>query len=92
MYGQGTGHRRAGVLPGERHRGQQGTREGDAPYHRKCEEKPMLRQFGKTVGGVLAVLCLVSTVAVAAEMTCTASDGKGTVRRQPVPMAKWSLS
>jgi hypothetical protein len=45
--------------------------------HRKCEEKPMLRQFGKTVGGVLAVLCLVSTVAVAAEMTCTASDGKG---------------
>jgi hypothetical protein len=77
MYGQGTGHRRAGVLPGERHRGQQGTREGDAPYHRKCEEKPMLRQFGKTVGGVLAVLCLVSTVAVAAEMTCTASDGKG---------------
>jgi lipid-binding SYLF domain-containing protein len=26
---------------------------------------------------VLAVLCLVSTVAVAAEMTCTASDGKG---------------
>jgi lipid-binding SYLF domain-containing protein len=37
----------------------------------------MLRQCGKTVGGVLAVLCLVSTWAVAAEMTCTASDGKG---------------
>jgi lipid-binding SYLF domain-containing protein len=37
----------------------------------------MLSQCGKTVGGVLAVLCLVSSVAVAAEMTCTASDGKG---------------
>jgi hypothetical protein len=37
----------------------------------------MLRQFGKTFGGALAVLCLVSTWAVAAEMTCTASDGKG---------------
>jgi lipid-binding SYLF domain-containing protein len=37
----------------------------------------MLRQIGQTVGGVLAVLCLVSTWAGAAEMTCTASDGKG---------------
>src|SRR5215472_6433743 len=37
----------------------------------------MLHQYGKTVGGMFVVLCLVSTVAVAAEMTCTASDGKG---------------
>src|SRR5215471_4003287 len=37
----------------------------------------MLHQCGKTVGGVLAVLCLVSTWAGAAEMTCMASDGKG---------------
>jgi hypothetical protein len=37
----------------------------------------MLRQFGKTLGGAIAVLCLVSTLAVADEMTCTASDGKG---------------
>src|SRR5215469_15560420 len=37
----------------------------------------MLHHSGKTVGGVLAVLCLVATVAMAAEMTCTASDGKG---------------
>lgn len=37
----------------------------------------MLRQFWKTLGGALAVLCLVSTLAVADEMTCTASDGKG---------------
>jgi lipid-binding SYLF domain-containing protein len=37
----------------------------------------MLHQCGKTVGGVLAVLWLVATVAGAAEMTCTASDGKG---------------
>ncbi len=37
----------------------------------------MLRQLGKTVGGALAGLCLVATVAVAGEMTCTASDGKG---------------
>jgi hypothetical protein len=37
----------------------------------------MLRQCGKTVGGGLVVLCLVATWAVAVEMTCTASDGKG---------------
>jgi lipid-binding SYLF domain-containing protein len=37
----------------------------------------MLSQCGKTVGGVLVVLCLVSSGAVAAELTCTASDGKG---------------
>jgi len=37
----------------------------------------MLRTIGKTVGGALAVLCLVSTLAVADEMTCTAGDGKG---------------
>ena len=37
----------------------------------------MLRTLGKTVGGALAMLCLVSTLAVADEMVCTASDGKG---------------
>jgi hypothetical protein len=37
----------------------------------------MLRHCGKTVGGGLAVLCLVATWAGAVEMTCTASDGKG---------------
>jgi len=37
----------------------------------------MLHQCGKIVGGMFVVLCLVSTVAMAAEMTCTASDGKG---------------
>jgi hypothetical protein len=41
----------------------------------------MLRTLGKTVGSALAVLCLVSTLAVAAEegmeMTCTKSDGRG---------------
>jgi len=40
-------------------------------------KKPMLRTIGKTVGGALAVLCLVSTLAVADELTCTAGDGKG---------------
>src|SRR5215510_578911 len=40
-------------------------------------EQSMLHHYGKTVGGVLVVLCLVATVAMAAEMTCTASDGKG---------------
>jgi len=38
----------------------------------------MLRQFRKTLGGALALVCLVSTLALADEMTCTASDGKGT--------------
>jgi lipid-binding SYLF domain-containing protein len=37
----------------------------------------MLHHYGKTVGGMFVVLCLVSTVAVAVEMTCRASDGKG---------------
>jgi len=37
----------------------------------------MLRTIGKTVGGALAVLCLVSTLALASERTCTAGDGKG---------------
>jgi hypothetical protein len=41
------------------------------------KEKPMLHTCGKTLGGLLAALCLVSTLAVAGEMTCTASDGKG---------------
>src|SRR2546427_12562564 len=37
----------------------------------------MRHTFGKTLGGLLAALCLVSTLAMAGEMTCTASDGKG---------------
>ena len=41
----------------------------------------MLRTCGKTVGSALAVLCLVATLAMAAEegmeMTCVKSDGKG---------------
>jgi hypothetical protein len=43
----------------------------------------MLRTFGKTVGSALAVLCLVATLAGAAddkegmEMTCVKSSGKG---------------
>ena len=37
----------------------------------------MLRTIGKTVGSALAVLCLASTIAMATERTCTASDGKG---------------
>ena len=37
----------------------------------------MLRTIGKTLGSALAALCLVATLAVADEMTCTASDGKG---------------
>src|SRR5436309_9509797 len=41
------------------------------------KEKPMLYTCGKTLGGLLAALCLVSTLAMAGEMTCTASDGKG---------------
>jgi hypothetical protein len=39
--------------------------------------KPMLRKVGKTLGGAIAVLCLVSTLAVAGEMTCAKDDGKG---------------
>ena len=37
----------------------------------------MRHHSGKIVGGMFVVLCLVSTVAMAVEMTCTASDGKG---------------
>ena len=37
----------------------------------------MRHTFGKTLGGLLAALCLVSTFTMAGEMTCTASDGKG---------------
>ena len=38
----------------------------------------MLRTIGKTLGGAIAVLCLVSTLAIAGEMTCVKDDGKGT--------------
>jgi predicted ribosome-associated RNA-binding protein Tma20 len=37
----------------------------------------MLRILGKTLGSALAVLCLVSSLAVATEMTCAKDDGKG---------------
>ena len=37
----------------------------------------MRHTYGKTLGVALAALCLVSTLAVAGEMTCTASDRKG---------------
>jgi hypothetical protein len=48
----------------------------------------MRRQFGKTLGGVLALVCLVSTLAIADEMTCTASDGKGTCTTATGPEGK----
>jgi hypothetical protein len=37
----------------------------------------MLRILGKTLGGAIAVLCLVSTLAMATEMTCAKDNGKG---------------
>jgi predicted ribosome-associated RNA-binding protein Tma20 len=37
----------------------------------------MLRILGKTLGGALAMLWLVSSLAVATEMTCAKDDGKG---------------
>ena len=43
------------------------------------------KTLGKTLGGVLAALCLVSTLAVAGEMTCTASDGKGNCTAATAP-------
>ena len=57
----------------------------------------MLRTFGKTVGSALAVLCLVSTLAVAAdekegmEMTCTKTDGKGDCTAGTMPDGKESV-
>jgi hypothetical protein len=36
----------------------------------------MLRKIGKTFGGAMAVLCLFSTLAMAAAMTCAKDDGK----------------
>lgn len=50
----------------------------------------MLRTLGKTVGSALAMLCLVATLAVAAdekqgmEMTCVKTDGNCV----PVPAKK----
>ena len=38
----------------------------------------MFRNFGKRLGSALAVLCLVSTLAMATEMACIQDDGKGT--------------
>src|SRR5688572_22663439 len=37
----------------------------------------MHRILRKTLGSAIAMLCLVSTLAVATEMTCTKDDGKG---------------
>jgi hypothetical protein len=37
----------------------------------------MRRILGKTLGGVIALLCLVSSLAMATEMLCTKDDGKG---------------
>ena len=37
----------------------------------------MQRIVGKTLGIAFTVLCLVSTLAVATEMTCTKDNGKG---------------
>ena len=37
----------------------------------------MLHRMGKTLGAALAMLCLVSSLAVATEMTCAKRDGKG---------------
>jgi len=37
----------------------------------------MLRRYGKIVGGAFAVLCLLSSLAAATEMTCARDDGKG---------------
>ena len=37
----------------------------------------MLRRYGKMLGGAFAVLCLISSLAVATEMTCAKDDGKG---------------
>jgi hypothetical protein len=38
----------------------------------------MLRRYGKTLGSAFVVLWLVSSLAVATEMTCAKDDGKGT--------------
>ncbi len=57
----------------------------------------MLRTLGKTAGSALAVLCLVSTLAVAAdekggmEMTCTVSDGKGNCTAGTMPDGKTNV-
>ncbi len=37
----------------------------------------MPHRMGKTLGAALAMLCLVSSLAVATEMTCAKDDGKG---------------
>jgi predicted ribosome-associated RNA-binding protein Tma20 len=37
----------------------------------------MRRLLGKTLGSAIAMLCLVSTLAGATEMTCAKDDGKG---------------
>lgn len=37
----------------------------------------MIRTFAKTLAFVVALLCVVSTLAVAGEMTCTKADEKG---------------
>jgi hypothetical protein len=43
------------------------------------EESPMISKLVKTLTFIVAVLCVVSTVAVAGEMTCTKADEKGCI-------------
>ena len=48
----------------------------------------MLRIVGKTLGTAITVLCLVSTLAVAMEMTCAKDDGKDNCVAATGPDAK----
>lgn len=54
----------------------------------------MVRTCGKTIGSALAVLCLIATLAVAAdekggmEMTCVKSQGKGSCTVGTMPDGK----
>ena len=56
---------------------QHGKRADGSPYNRKNEGKTYAASIWEDLGGAMAVLCLVSTLAMADEMTCTAGDGKG---------------
>jgi len=56
---------------------QHGKRADGSPYNRKYEGKTYAASIWEDLGGAMAVLCLVSTLAMADEMTCTAGDGKG---------------
>src|SRR5437016_12792245 len=47
--------------------------------HRPQGGTPMIQKLTKTLGLAVAVLCVVSTLAVAGEMTCTKADDKGCI-------------